>query len=98
MLETVVMTRTMEFIPNSRSSRYACTCWWSMRTRPCARLRRNCSQPGYAVESAGDMTQARSMLRGSPADILLVNLRRHEQGLELVSEVKLSTRRQRSSP
>ena len=29
---------------------------------------------GYAVESTGDLDQARSLLRGHTADILLVNL------------------------
>jgi len=45
---------------------------------------------GYAVESTGDLGQARSLLRGHAADILLVNLPAgSNQGLELVSEVKL---------
>jgi DNA-binding NtrC family response regulator len=45
---------------------------------------------GYAVESTGDMGHARSQLRGRAADILLVNLPAgSNQGLELVSEVKL---------
>ncbi len=45
---------------------------------------------GYAVESTGAMQQARSLLRGRAADILLVNLPYgSSQGLELVSEVKL---------
>jgi len=45
---------------------------------------------GYAVESTGDMAQARSLLRGRAADILLVNLPAgSNHGLELVSEVKL---------
>ena len=45
---------------------------------------------GYAVESTGDLGQARSLLRGRAADILLVNLPAgSNQGLELVSEVKL---------
>jgi two-component system response regulator HydG len=45
---------------------------------------------GYAVESTGDLGQARSQMRGRPADILLVNLPAgSNQGLELVSEVKL---------
>jgi len=45
---------------------------------------------GYAVESTGDLGQARSQLRGHAADILLVNLPAgSSQGLELVSEVKL---------
>jgi len=45
---------------------------------------------GYAVESTGDLGQARSLLRGRTADILLVNLPAgSNEGLELVSEVKL---------
>ena len=45
---------------------------------------------GYAVESTGDLGQARSQMRGRAADILLVNLPAgSNQGLELVSEVKL---------
>ncbi len=45
---------------------------------------------GYAVESTGDLGQARAMLRGKAADILLVNLPAgSNQGPELVSEVKL---------
>ncbi|MDE3188472.1 MAG: sigma-54-dependent Fis family transcriptional regulator [Acidobacteriota bacterium] len=45
---------------------------------------------GYAVDSTGDMGQARSLLRGHAADILLVNMPYgSNQGLELVSEVKL---------
>src|SRR5581483_6655509 len=45
---------------------------------------------GYAVENTGDLTQARSLLRGRAVDILLVNLPSGtSQGLEMVSEVKL---------
>ncbi len=45
---------------------------------------------GYAVESTGDLGQARSLLCGHAADILLVNLPAgSNEGLELVSEVKL---------
>jgi two-component system response regulator HydG len=45
---------------------------------------------GYAVESTGDMGQARTQLRGHAADILLINLPRGtSEGLELISEVKL---------
>ena len=45
---------------------------------------------GYAVDSTGDLNQARSLLRGRAADILLVNLPTGSaNGLELVSEVKL---------
>jgi len=45
---------------------------------------------GYIVDSTGDLAQARTLLRGKAADILLVNLPAgSNQGLELVSEVKL---------
>jgi DNA-binding NtrC family response regulator len=46
---------------------------------------------GYAVEQANDFQQARSLMRGGAADILLVNLplAGSRQGLELISEVKL---------
>ncbi|WP_420237520.1 sigma-54-dependent transcriptional regulator [Telmatobacter bradus] len=45
---------------------------------------------GYAVESTGEMSQARTLLRGRAADIVLVNLPYgSSQGLELVAEVKL---------
>jgi DNA-binding NtrC family response regulator len=45
---------------------------------------------GYAVESTGDLGHARSLLRGKASDILLVNLPAGgNQGLEMVSEVKL---------
>lgn len=45
---------------------------------------------GYAVDETGDLGQARSMMRGHAADILLVNLPpASTRGLELVSEVKL---------
>jgi two-component system response regulator HydG len=45
---------------------------------------------GYAVQSTGDLTQARSLLRGHAADILMVNLPYGgHQALDLVSEVKV---------
>jgi len=46
---------------------------------------------GYAVETTADFAQARSLLRGRAADILLVNLpaAAGSQGLELISEVRL---------
>ncbi len=91
MLETVLSSRAMEFIPQV--------------TEPAAKLyllvvdadpaaRSACSEIaaslGYAVESTGDMGQARDMLHGHVADILLVNMPYgSNQGLELVSEVKL---------
>jgi DNA-binding NtrC family response regulator len=47
------------------------------------------SSLGYAVESTGDMEQARGLLRDRAADILLVNLPYGtNHGLELVSEVR----------
>jgi DNA-binding NtrC family response regulator len=45
---------------------------------------------GYAVDTTGDLIQARSLLRGRAADILLIDLPAGSNlGLELVSEVKL---------
>jgi len=45
---------------------------------------------GYAVQSTGDLSQTRKLLRGHASDILLVNLPYNSsQGLELVSEVRL---------
>lgn len=45
---------------------------------------------GYAVETTGDYNQARSLLRGHSADILIVNLAwGNNAGMELVAEVKL---------
>ncbi|MFZ0395351.1 MAG: sigma-54 dependent transcriptional regulator [Terracidiphilus sp.] len=48
------------------------------------------SSLGYVVEATGDMGQARSLMRGHAADIVLVNLPNgNGHGLDLVSEVKL---------
>ena len=45
---------------------------------------------GYAVQSTADLAQARSLLRGHTADILLINLPYgSHQVLEVVSEVKM---------
>ena len=45
---------------------------------------------GYAVQSTGSYTEARSLLRGRAVDILLLNLPPiGEQGLELITEVKV---------
>ena len=45
---------------------------------------------GFAVETTGEMEQARSLLRAHAADIVLVNLPwGNTCGLELVAEVKL---------
>jgi DNA-binding NtrC family response regulator len=47
------------------------------------------SSLGYAVESTGDMSQARALLRGRAADIVLVNLPYgSSSGVDLVAEVK----------
>jgi DNA-binding NtrC family response regulator len=95
MLDTVFSSQTMEFMPQL--------------TEPAARLyllvvdadaavRSACaeiaSSLGYAVESTGDLSQARSLLRGHSTDILLVDLSpgmssAPNLGLELISEVKL---------
>jgi len=91
MLETVFNKQTMEYIPQV--------------TEPAAPLhllvvdadaavRSACAEIaaslGYAVESTGDLVQARSLLRGHATDILLVDLPSgSNHGLELVSEVKL---------
>ena len=92
MLATVFHTRSMEFFPQA--------------AEPAARLhllvvdadsaiRSACAEIasglGYAVETTTDFQQARSLLRSSTADILLVNLPLSgaKQGLELIAEVKL---------
>ena len=91
MLETVLNTRVMEFIPQLaeppvRLHLLVVDADTAVRSA-CAEI---AASLGYAVESTGDLGQARSMLRGSAADILLVNLPAGtNQGLELVSEVKL---------
>ena len=92
MLETVLSTRAMEFIPQQLAEQPArlhllvVDADTAVRSA-CAEI---AASLGYAVESTGDLTQARSMMRGSTADILLVNLPAgSNQGLELVSEVKL---------
>lgn len=45
---------------------------------------------GYAVQSTGNLSEARSLLRGHAVDLLLVNLPPHsDQGLELITELKV---------
>jgi two-component system response regulator HydG len=91
MLETVLNQGTMEFIPQLaepavRLHLLVVDADAAIRSA-CAEI---ASSLGYAVESTGDLGQARSLLRGRAADILLVNLPSgSNQGLELVSEVKL---------
>jgi two-component system response regulator HydG len=95
MLETVINTREMELIPQLGE---ATVRLHLLVVDPDAAVRSACaeiaSSLGYAVESTGDAGQARSLLRGHAADILLVDLSPGlaagtNQGLELVSEVKL---------
>jgi two-component system response regulator HydG len=92
MLTTVFHTPYMEFFPQA--------------AEPAARLhllvvdadpaiRSACAEIasglGYATETSSDLQQARTLLRSSAADILLVNLppTGSRQGLELIAEVKL---------
>jgi two-component system response regulator HydG len=90
MLETVLNAKSMEFIPQFAEPRVRLHL---LVVDADAAIRSACAEIaaslGYAVESTGDMTQARSLMRGAAADILLVNLPTgSSQGLELVSEVK----------
>jgi len=91
MLETVLHARAMEYIPQPveptvRLHLLVVDADAAVRSA-CAEI---AASLGYAVESTGDLGQARSILRGRAADILLVNLPAgSNQGLELVSEVKL---------
>ena len=91
MLETIVHTRTMEFIP--RHAEPAVRLHLLVVDADAA-VRSACAEIaeslGYAVEITGDLGHARSLLRGRAADILLVNLPAgSSHGLELVAEVKL---------
>jgi DNA-binding NtrC family response regulator len=91
MLETVQNTRKMEFIPPLMEPQVHLHL---LVADADAAVRSACAEiaasMGYAVESTGDLGQARSLLRGGATDIFLVNLPAgSNQGLELVSEVKL---------
>lgn len=91
MLDTVFNTRSMELIsqlaePPVRLHLMVVDADSAVRSA-CAEI---AASLGYAVESTGDLEQARGLLRGHIADILLVNLPAgSDEGLELVSEVKL---------
>ena len=91
MLETIVHTRAMEYIPRHaepvvRLHLLVVDADAAVRSA-CAEIAESL---GYAVESTGDLAHARSQLRGRAADILLVNLPSgSSQGLELIAEVKL---------
>ena len=94
MLDTVITTRTMEFVPQVSQSPEPAVRLHLLVVDADNAIRSACAEIaaslGYAVESTGDPSQARSLLRGRPADILLVNLPAGSNyGLELVSEVKL---------
>jgi two-component system response regulator HydG len=91
MLEAVLNKGAMEFIPQLAEPTvrlHLLVVDADMVVRSaCAEI---AASLGYAVESTGDMAQARSLLRGKTTDILLVNLPAgSNQGLELISEVKL---------
>ncbi len=91
MLETVFNTQRMDFIPQLAEPAVRLHL---LVVDADAAVRSACAEIaaglGYAVESTGDLAQARGLLRGHTADILLVNLPAgSNDGLELVSEVKL---------
>jgi two-component system response regulator HydG len=84
-------TRTMEFVPPASETAVRLHLL-VVDADPAARsaCAEIAASLGYVVESTGDMTHARSLLRGHAADILLVNLPWGSSvGLELVAEVKL---------
>src|SRR5579859_3289419 len=90
MLGTVFNTRIMEFIPQAaepavRLHMLVVDADPAVRSA-CAEI---ASSLGYAVDSTGDLGQARSLLRGHAVDIVLINLARGtNHGLELIHEVK----------
>jgi DNA-binding NtrC family response regulator len=91
MLETVLNSTAMEFIPQFaepivRLHLLVVDADTAVRSA-CAEI---ASSLGYAAESTGDLAHARSLLRGHAVDILLLNLPAESNlGLDLVSEVKL---------
>ncbi len=90
MLDTVFNQPSMEFLPQMSEP---AACLHLLVVDPDAAVRSACAEIaaglGYAVESTGDLTQARSLLCSHVADILLVDLPvASNHGLELVSEVK----------
>ena len=90
MLATVFDKKNMEFIPQAAESAVRLHLLVvdsdpAVRSA-CAEI---ASSLGYAVDATGDLGQARSLLRGHAADILLVNLPHGtNHGLELITEVK----------
>ena len=91
MLETILQQTAMEFIPQASEPavrRHLLVVDADAAARSaCAEI---AAGLGYAVEAAGDLGQAKAMLRSRAADILLVNLSSgSSEGLELIDEVKL---------
>ncbi|MFP5237896.1 MAG: sigma-54-dependent transcriptional regulator [Acidobacteriota bacterium] len=90
MLATVFDLKTMELVPQST----AAPLLHLLVVDPDAAVRSACAEIaeglGYAVDSTGDLNQARSAMRGRAADIVLLNLPPGSMlGLELVAEMKL---------
>ncbi len=91
MLETISNTRAMEYIPNIAQLPARLHL---LVADPDAAVRSACAEIaaglGFAVESTGDLDQARSLMESRAADILLVNLPPgSNKGLEVVRDVKL---------
>jgi two-component system response regulator HydG len=91
MLETALHTQNMEFIPQFAAPApklhvLVVDSDPAMRSA-CAEI---AAGLGYAVESTGDLAEARSLLSSHVADILLLNLPwGNSHGVELISEMKL---------
>ena len=90
MLDTVLNRQSMEFVPQLAEPAVRLHL---LVVDADAAVRSACAEIaaslGYAVQSTGDLSQARSLLSGHVADILLINLPAgSNHGLELVSEVK----------
>jgi DNA-binding NtrC family response regulator len=91
MLDTVFNTRAMEFFPQPAEPAVRLHL---LVVDADAAVRSACSEIaaglGYAVESTGDLAQARTLLRSHAADILLINLPAgSNQGVDLIAEIKL---------
>ena len=91
MLATVFNSVTMDFHPQSALPAVSLRV---LVVDPDPAVRSACSDiaeaMGYAVEGAGDLAQARTLMASSGADILLLNLPPgNSRGLDLVTEIKL---------
>jgi len=90
MLATVFPIRTMDSIPQAAEPLVRLHV---LVVDPDPAVRSACaeiaSSLGYAVDATGDLGQARSLLRGHAADIVLINLPRGtNHGMELILDVK----------